>query len=149
MQSLFDQINSEPGNPDDLAHRWQQIPASATWHRTLAVYADNPAAGYGFAGRDNWDEPGHFTISVVVDRASQGTGIGSALLADAIAFVRSHDGSVLHGRVYENDPSRWNGQKPGAPSFSGTRTSRRWTLPPSSRPAFPACPKGCRPGAFA
>ncbi|PYE49915.1 GNAT family N-acetyltransferase [Deinococcus yavapaiensis] len=78
-------------------------PAGGLVHRVVAQDATGRLLGYGHAGYDPWDRPGHFFVRVVVDPPARRRGVGRALLNDALAFCRAHEATSVTTSVRDDE----------------------------------------------
>lgn len=77
-------------------------PAGGLVHRVAAQDAAGRLLGYGHAGREPWDVPGHFFVRVIVDPSERGRGVGRALFEEVLAFCRAHGATRIMTTVRDD-----------------------------------------------
>lgn len=75
------------------------------WDRPkwVAEEEEGRVVGYAIAWRAPWTEPGMLILTVVVDAAHRGKGIGTALYAELLQWAQEIGASKLELSVHEND----------------------------------------------
>ena len=86
--------------------KWQEKKSSENtiMHRVGVITPGGKMVGYGMAVSGPWDpilKPGHFEITIQVDREWMNQGIGSRLFNELTQFAMDHGGIVLQCGVRE------------------------------------------------
>ena len=86
--------------------KWQEKKSSENtiMHRVGVITPSGKMVGYGMAVSGPWDpilKPGHFEITIQVDREWMNQGIGSRLFNELTQFAMDHGGIVLQCGVRE------------------------------------------------
>jgi GNAT superfamily N-acetyltransferase len=81
------------------------MPPGRICRRMVATNERGEAIGYSVAVHEAWSPARHFYVWVTVDPQSRGQGVGSALYADAQAFLHSQGAASLTSEVRDDCPA--------------------------------------------
>ncbi|MFZ5827146.1 MAG: GNAT family N-acetyltransferase [Bacillota bacterium] len=103
LAALLNTVNTEPLTPEQLEANHTAFPANGLRSRTVAVNESGALLGYANTSWRPGAQPGRFFFTLVTAPGARRKGIGSALLADLAAWVRSQGGSILMTGVEDDD----------------------------------------------
>ena len=94
-----------PPVPLEIVQEWftQTAPGRIT-QRLVAVDTKDAVIGYSVVFHAPWSPDHHFYVWVGVDPTWRGQGIGTALYADALAFLQAQRATHLTSEVLDNEP---------------------------------------------
>jgi GNAT superfamily N-acetyltransferase len=101
-------INAVEAEPVTLAQfqQWHaHMPPGRICRRMVAPNERDEAIGYSAVVHETWLPARHFYVWVTVDPQARGQGIGSALYADALAFLHAQDAASLTSEVRDDCPA--------------------------------------------
>jgi GNAT superfamily N-acetyltransferase len=106
IMRLFD---PEGASVDELLRAWQRTREGGIRFRLVAETDEGRIIATGVAAHDTWDSPERWFGSIRVHPDFRRQGVGSALLADLLHFLRENGGARYSGEIRDNDAEtlRW------------------------------------------
>lgn len=98
-------VNDFEQNPVSIetVHEWltHDAPGRISYRR-VAVNGDDAVVGYAVSVHETWDPEGQFYAWAGVAPAWRGLGIGAALYADMLAFLKHHNAGTVTSEVRDD-----------------------------------------------
>ncbi|HEU0000246.1 MAG TPA: GNAT family N-acetyltransferase [Ktedonobacteraceae bacterium] len=102
IAELMNMVDREPVNVDKLREWLRNAAADRIYRRVAALDDKGQMVGFHTVLRNSWMRPGHFWTRVIVDIAHRHLGIGTLLLEDAIAFIRTQNATYIESEAWDD-----------------------------------------------
>jgi GNAT superfamily N-acetyltransferase len=103
--ALINVVEPEPVTLAQFQQWHAHMPLGRICRRMVATDERDEAIGYSAAVHESWSPARHFYVWVTVDPQRRGQGVGSALYADAQAFLESQGAISLTSEVRDDCPA--------------------------------------------
>jgi GNAT superfamily N-acetyltransferase len=103
--ALINAIEPEPVTLAQFRQWHAHMPPGRICRRMVATNERDEAIGYSVAAHEAWSPAQHFYVWATVDPQARGQGVGSALYADAQAFLHSQGAASLTSEVRDDCPA--------------------------------------------
>ncbi|MEW5870961.1 MAG: GNAT family N-acetyltransferase [Chloroflexota bacterium] len=106
--ALHNAFEPDSTTPEQFQHWHDHMPPGRICRRMVAASSGDPGApvaGYSVVTHEPWFSEGHFYVWVAVEAAWQRQGIGAALYADALDFLREQESTNLKTQVRDDSPA--------------------------------------------
>ncbi len=105
LQALVGAFDPDPWDLAQVRSWWERMPPGRVRRWIAAADEQDEMVGFCEATHETWHPARRFYLWLTVDRPWRGQGIGSALFADAQAFLYSQEVTSLESEVRDHDPA--------------------------------------------
>lgn len=102
--AIFNTWNLEPTTVERVREWYARQPAESRRCDLVALNPMEEVIGYVNAIREPWQEEGRYEAELCVDPNWRGRGVGAALWAATLAWLRDENASLLEVKLRDNDP---------------------------------------------
>lgn len=102
LAELMNMVDREPVSVEILRERLRNAAADRIYRRVAAFDDEGQMVGFHTVLRNTWMRPRHIWMRVIVDIAHRHLGVGTLLLDDALAFIRTQDVTHIESEAWDD-----------------------------------------------